>query len=154
MKNSIRLLKVFLGVVLIAGCAIPMVALKDVNETHNIDKPLTKEQVKESILEGARYAKWRVRDLDSGTMLATYKIRVHTVNIRIAYTESSYSLYYKSSNEMKVYCTKNDFDKKKGKVVSGIQACPGDMPPYAIHGEYQTWVDDLNIEIQSSLAGK
>jgi hypothetical protein len=154
MKNSICLLKIFFIVLLIAGCARPMVALKDVNETHNIDKPLTKEQVKESILEAAKYAQWRIQDLGSGTMLATYQIRVHTVKVRIAYTESSYSLYYKSSNEMKIYCTKKDFDEKKGKVVSGIQDCPDDMPPYAIHGAYQTWVDDLNLDIQTSLASK
>jgi hypothetical protein len=154
MKNSICLLKIFFIVLFIAGCAIPMVALKDVDETHIIDKPLTKEQVRESILEGAKYANWRIQDLSSSTMLATYKIRTHTVNVRIAYTESSYSLYYKSSNEMKMYCTKKDFDKKKAKVVSGIYHCPGGMPPYAIHGAYQTWVDDLNLDIQTSLASK
>jgi hypothetical protein len=153
LKNSIRLVKIFFIASLVAGCAT-MVAVKDVNETHNIEKQLTKEQVKESILEAAKYARWRVQDLGSGTILATYNVRVHTVEVRIAYTESSYSLYYKSSNEMKMYCTKKDFDKKKGKVVSGIQACPGDMPPYAIHGAYQTWVDDLNHDIQTSLASK
>ena len=153
MKKSIRLLKIFFIASLVAGCAT-MVALKNVNETHNIDKPLTKEQVKESILEGAKYASWRVQDLGSGTMLATYKIRVHTVKVRIAYTESSYSLYYESSNEMKIYCTKKAFDEKKGKVVSGIQDCPDGMPPYAIHEAYQTWVDGLNLDIQTSLASK
>ena len=154
MKNSIRLLKIFFIVLLVAGCAIPMVSLKDVNETHFIDKPLTTEQVKESILEGAKYANWKVQDLGSGTMLATYQIRVHIVKVRIAYTESSYNLYYKSSNEMKMYCTKQDFDKKVGKVVSGIQDCPDGMPPYAIHEAYQTWVDELNLDIQTSLASK
>jgi hypothetical protein len=153
LKNSIRLVKIFFIASLVAGCAT-MVPLKDVNETHIIDKPLTKEQVKESILEGAEYANWRVQDLDSGTMLATYLIRIHTVNVQIAYTESSYSLYYKSSKEMKIYCTKKDLDKKKGKLVSGIQDCPGGMSPYAIHGAYQTWVDDLNRDIQTSLASK
>jgi hypothetical protein len=154
MKNLIHLLKVFIGVLLIAGCAIPMVALDDVNQNHIINKPLTKEQVKESILEGAKYANWRVQDLNSSTMLATYKLRTHTVSVRIAYTESSYSLSYKSSYKMKMYCTKNDFDKKHVKVVSGIHDCPGGMPPYAIHGAYQTWVDDLNHDIQTSLASK
>jgi hypothetical protein len=139
---------------LVAGCATPMVALMDIDETHAIDKPLTKEQVKDSIIEGAKFANWQVKDLNSGTMLATYKIRTHTVNVRIAYTKSSYSLYYKSSNEMKMYCSREDYVKKKEKVVSGIQDCPGGMPPYAIHGAYQTWVDDLNLSIQNSLATK
>ena len=155
MKNLIRFLKVSIGVLLIAGCrAIPMVALDDVNQNHIINKPLTKEQVKESILEGAKYANWRAQDLGFDTIQATYRIRTHTVNVQIQYTESSYSLYYKSSNKMKMYCTKKDFDKKKVKVVSGNRDCPGGMPPYAIHGAYQTWVDDLNHDIQTSLASK
>jgi hypothetical protein len=154
LKNSIRLLKIFFIALLIAGCARPMVALDDVNENHTIDKSLTKDQMKESILEGAKYAGWQVEDQGFDTILATYQIRVHTVHVQIQYTDSSYSLYYKSSNEMKMYCTKKDFDKKKGKVVSGIQNCPGGMPPYAIHGAYQTWVDDLDLDIQTSLASK
>jgi len=154
MKNSIRSLKIILIVLLVAGCATPMVALKDVNETYIIDKPLTKEQVKESIFEGAKFAHWTARNLDSGTILATYKIRTHTVNVRIAYTESSYSLFYNSSREMKMYCSKKDFDARAVKAVSGIQDCPDGMPPYAKHGAYQTWVDDLNSNIQISLASK
>jgi hypothetical protein len=55
---------------------------------------------------------------------------------------------------MKMYCTEKDFDKKKRKDVSGIQDCPGSMPPYAIHGAYQAWLDDLNHDIQTSLASK
>ncbi len=75
MKNSIRLLKIFFVVLLFAGCARPMVALDDVNENHTISKPLTKDQMKESILEGAKYAGWKVRDLDPNTVRATYQIR-------------------------------------------------------------------------------
>jgi hypothetical protein len=154
MKNTVRLLIVFFGVVFIAGCPRPMVELQAVNENHTIDKPLTKEQMKASIIEGAKYAGWRVQDLDSGTMLATYQIRSHTVNVQIKYTESSYSLYYKSSNEMKMHCTKSASDKRKDPFVSGIRNCPGDMPPYSIHEAYKTWIDALNDDIQTSLAGK
>jgi hypothetical protein len=154
MKNLICLLKVFFIVLLIAGCARPMVALKDVNENRTINKPLTKEQIKESILEGAKYAGWKARDQDADTIQATYQIRSHTVRVQIEYTDSSYSLYYKSSNDMKMYCTKSALDKKEGIVVSGIRNCPGDMPPYAIHAAYKTWIDALNDDIQTSLAGK
>jgi len=154
MKNLIRLLKIFFIVLLIAGCARPMVALDDVNKNHTISKPLTKDQMKESILEGAKYAGWKVRDLDPNTVRATYQIRSHTVHVQIEYTDSSYSLHYKSSNDMKMYCTKSESDKKKGLVVSGIQNCPGDMPPYSIHAAYKTWIDQLNDDIQTSLASK
>jgi hypothetical protein len=131
-----------------------MVALQDVQETHVINKPLTKEQVKDSILEGAKFSNWRVKDLNSSTLLATFNIRTHTVNVQIDYSESGYSLYYKSSNEMKMYCTRDDYVKKKGVIVSGNQDCPGGKPPYAIHGAYKTWVDDLNHDIQTSLESK
>jgi hypothetical protein len=131
-----------------------MVALQDVNKIHVIDKPITKEEVRLSILEGATFAGWSAQELDSDTILATYLLRTHTVNVRIAYTESSYGIRYKSSHDMKMYCTKKDSDKKQGKIVSGVQNCPGGMPPYAIHGAYQTWVDELNRAIQAFLVSK
>jgi hypothetical protein len=55
---------------------------------------------------------------------------------------------------MKMYCTKKDYVEKKGKVVSGNQACSAEMPPYAIHDAYQTWLDEFNRDIQTSLASK
>ena len=154
MKNTVRLLIVSFGVVLIAGCAKPMVELQAVNENHIIDKPLTKEQMKASILEGAKYAGWKVQDLGPDTIQATYQIRSHTVHVQIEYTDSNYSLYYKSSNDMKMHCTKSESDKKQRVVVSGIESCPDDMPPYSIHAAYKTWIDDLNGDIQTSLASK
>ena len=154
MEISIRLLKICFLVLLVSGCAIPMVALQDVSETHVIDKPITKEQMRVSILEGATFASWSAQELDSDTILATYLLRTHTVNVQISYTESSYSIKYKSSHDMKMYCTKNDSDKKQGKIISGAQNCPGDRPPYAIHGAYQTWVDELNRAIQAFLVSK
>ena len=154
MGISIRLLKVFFGVLLIAGCARPMVALNDVNENHTINKSLSKNQMKESILEGAKYAGWTVRDLDPDTIQATYQIRSHTVQVQIEYSDSSYSLFYKSSSDMKMYCTKSESDKKSGLVVSGIHNCPGNIPPYSIHAAYKTWIDQLNEDIQISLSSK
>ena len=154
MGNSLRLLKVFLGVLLIAGCARPMIALDDVNQSYTINTSLTKDQIKESILEGAKYAGWKVRDLDPDTIQATYQRRSHTVRVQIEYTNSSYSLFYKSSDHMKMYCSKSEADKKKRPIVSGLQNCPDDMPPYSIHAAYKTWIDDLNDDIQISFANK
>ena len=154
MGISIRLLKICFIVLLVSGCARPMVVLDDVNENHTVYKTLTKDQMKESISEGAWSAHWKVQDQGPDTILATYIIRRHTVNVRIAYTESSYSISYKSSFDMKMYCTKNDSDKKLHKVVSGVQNCPGNVPPYAIHGAYQTWIDELNSAIQTSIVSK
>ena len=154
MKNAARLLMVFFGVALIAGCARPMVELQAVNENHIIDKPLTKEQMKASIIEGAKYAGWRVQDLGPDTIQATYQIRSHTVQVQIKYTDSNYSLDYKSSIDMKMHCTKGESDRKQRAVVSGLESCPDNMPPYSIHSAYKTWVDDLNGDIQTSLANK
>ena len=154
MRNSLRLLKVFFGVLFIAGCARPMVVLDDVNEKYTVNKSLTKQQVKESIFEGVEYAGWNARDQGPNTIQATYQRGSHTVRVEIEYTDSSYRLDYKSSDHMKMHCTKNEADKKKRPIVSGTQNCPDDMPPYSIHAAYKTWIDNLNHDIQTSLANK
>lgn len=151
MGISIRLLKICFIVLLVSGCARPMVVLDDVDENHAVYQTLTKDQMKESILEGAWLAHWKAQDQGPDAILATYIIRRHTVNVQIKYTESSYTINYKSSYGMKMYCTKNDLDKKLHKVVSGVRTCPGGMPPYAIHKAYQAWVDELNRAIRTSI---
>ena len=154
MKISIRLLKISAVVLLVSGCVIPMVPLENVDNSYPIDKSLTKEQVKEAIQEGARYANWTIHDQGENTLLGVYRVRVHSVDVKITYWESSYSIEYMSSHEMKMYCTKQAADEKKGIVLSGKQACPGDVPPYAIHQEYQNWVNDLNSKIQIALESR
>jgi len=147
---SIRLRLVFIGAVLITGCSGSMVPLHEVDNNNIIDKSLTKDQVKDSILEGAKNAGWVAEVQGSSSILATYQIRIHTVQVNIGYSEFYYAPYFKSSIAMKMKCASTD----KGHIVSGYKSCPGNSPPYAINANYKIWIDQLNAAIQNSLASK
>jgi len=129
-----------------------MVGLYEVDGPHLVDGALTEEQIKKAILEGADIAGWSTEDLGGNYILATYYIRVHTVQVDISYSESLYSVRYRSSNAMKVDCSELDRNKPRHVIVTGQQQCPGYQAPYYIHGNYKKWVDILNRGIQSSLA--
>jgi hypothetical protein len=150
MGHTLRFLLVLCGVLLIAGCSGSMVALHEVNNNHIIDKSLTKDQVKESILEGAKNAGWVAEVQGSSSILATYQIKIHTVQVNIGYSEFYYAPYFKSSIAMKMKCASTD----KRHIVSGYKSCPGNFPPYAINANYKNWIDQLNAAIQNSLASK
>ena len=53
---SIRLLILIIGVALTSGCSGGLIALHDINGYRQIDKPLSEDQIKESIIEGATNA--------------------------------------------------------------------------------------------------
>jgi len=149
MRYPCRLLIILFGVLLIAGCSGGMVALHDVNEYRQIDKPLSKDQVKDSIIEGATNAGWKVEDLEF-YIRATYQIRIHTVQVIIRYNDSYFRPEYESSIAMKMRCSKKD----KSYIVSGNKDCPGSRLPYSINANYKIWIDSLIAAIESSLATK
>ena len=151
MTVLLRLPVVLVVMVIIAGCTSSMVRVLGVDDLHIIHKSLTEEQVREAIIEGAETAGWLAKDLGNGNILATYHIRVHTVHVQIDYINSNYSIHYRSSNGMKMFCSERD--KKKNVVkVSGRDSCIGTGVPSYIHGAYKEWVDALNTGIQNSLA--
>ncbi len=141
---------VFVMTLFVAGCS-GMVRLSEVDGQHFVERSLTKDQVKEAIIEGAESAGWIAKDLGSDYILATYRIRSHTIHVNIDFTNSYYITNYKTSNRMKMFCTERDRDNARNLKVSGRQECPGGIPLY-IHGNYKIWVDSLNAAIQSSLA--
>ncbi len=150
MTSRSHLLFVFVMSLFVTGCS-GFVQLYEFDDLHTIGRSLTAEQIKEGILEGAQVAGWNAKTLSSESILATYHIRVHTVNVEIFYTDTDYWINYKSSNGMKMFCTKRDRDKVRNMKVSGRHECPGGIPMY-IHGNYKKWVDSLNTAIRNSLA--
>jgi hypothetical protein len=131
-----------------------MVTVVDVDGLHLIHKSLTKEQVKEAIIDGAETAGWLTKDIRDGRILATYHVRNHTVHVRIDYINSEYSTSYSSSGGMKVFCSVRDKKTHQLKVtVSGKDRCRTGGPAY-IHGNYKVWVDALNVSIQREIAAK
>ncbi len=145
-----RLLLTFTMSLFITGCATSMVRVVDFEDLHIIHKPLTEEQVKEAIVEGAAASGWLTKDMGNGRILATYHVRTHTVHVRIDYRNSNYSTGYSSSNGMKMFCSERDKKTHQLKV-TGRDKCRTGGPAY-IHGNYKKWMDALNAAIQNSLA--
>jgi hypothetical protein len=153
-RALIRSLSPYLFLVIVlsmTGCTGSMVKIMNVDDYHGIDKSLSKNQVKEGIIEGAELAGWRTKDLGNDEILATYLIRVHVIQIAITYSDSFYVTRYSSSSGMKMFCSQRDRDKTRDLKVSGAEQCPGNRPPMYIHGNYKDWVDSLNVAIQNSL---
>ena len=72
-----------------------MVVLKEVRNSYIVDGSLTKDQLEEAIMKGAQTAGWLTKDLVGDRILATYRIRVHTVHVEISgYIRVSQSLNY------------------------------------------------------------
>jgi hypothetical protein len=134
------------------GCTGSMVKIMNVDDSHSIDQSLSKNQIRDAIIEGAELAGWRTKDLRDDEILATYIIRVHTVQVAIVYADSFYVTRYSSSSGMKMFCSQRDRDKTRDLKVSGSEQCPGDRPPLYIHGNYKKWMDALNASIQNRLA--
>ncbi len=151
MKIPVRLLLILTMTSFVAGCTGSMVRVIDVDDLHVVSSSFTKEQVKEAIMEGAESAGWLAKDLGGDSILATYHIRTHTIQVRIDFINSNYSTQYSSSNGMKMFCSERDKQKNRLKV-SGRQECIGTGVPSYIHGKYKKWVDSLNTAIQNSLA--
>ena len=86
----------------------------------------TLDQVREAIQSAADFLSWRLKFLSPGKVLATYKIRSHTVQVLILYTEDHYSIRYHDSFNL-------NYD--------------GDE----IHESYNLWVGNLNTRIEKEL---
>ena len=103
-------------------------------------------------INGAGAAGWSTEEVSPGLIEATYRIRAHTVTVLISYTEQVYSIDYKTSYEMKVYCTEEDKQERRAKkVTSGGGSCPDVEQPAYIHEKYIEWIDRLNGGINSAL---
>ncbi len=152
MTTSLRVLFIMTMTLFIAGCTPFMVPLYQVDDSHVVDRPLTKDQVKQAIMDGAENAGWRAKDLGNDKILASFNFKTHAVNVEIDYTDSSYATRYESSYWMKMFCSKQDMKKYQNMIVSGRKDCPGNRPPSYIHKSYKQWMDSLNAAIQNSLA--
>ena len=146
-----RLLFVFAVTLFVSGCSA-MVPLHEVRNSYIVDGSLTKDQLKEAIIKGAQTTDWLTKDLVGDKILATYRIRDHTVHLEISYTDYFYVTRYKATTGMKMFCTVQDKLKDRNIKISGQQGCLGDRAPMYIDGNYKKWVNSLNASIQNSLA--
>lgn len=92
------------------------------------------EAVKSAIIAaGAAGARqWSVAEVSPGRLLATYKVRTHTVVTEIRYTATNFSVVYSDSTNMK------------------YAPAPGGAG--VIHPFYNQWVDEFVLSIRNQLA--
>jgi len=148
-----RIVLAICGVLIIAGCSGRMVELSETENLHFIQGEISKEQVRESILEGAKFAGWETKVEVDSEILASYHIRIHSVYVRIYYTELAYRISYETSIAMKMNCSAREKDKGKY-IVSGEKICPENLAPHRINANYKTWIDSLVATIEISLSTK
>ena len=131
-KNSVALkisINIFVFIFLLAFTSAAM-AIKPVKDVIDAPVPagLSLEQIKAAIIKGGALRKWAVREESPGVLEGILHIRSHVVKVNIKYNQSSYSIIYKDSVNMKY-----------------------NADSHKIHKNYNSWVNYLNGDIQFAL---
>ncbi|CND82704.1 hypothetical protein QVN42_01955 [Yersinia nurmii] len=123
MKTSHKLLISFICVAALSGCArtAPVLTPYTNITTHN-----STEQIKTIILDAGQNRDWIMTPIAPGVIDGRLMNRDHSVNIRINYTPTNYTIKYVSSTNLKA---------ANGK----------------IHRNYNRWVNNLDKDIQKRL---
>lgn len=101
-------------------------AAKIVNyENEPVRTSLSVAKVKDGIIKAASARGWKIKETGPGELTAVIKVRTHTAAIKITYTQTTYSITYMDSANLKY---------KNGK----------------IHRNYNKWIkflkDDIDLE--------
>ena len=109
--------------------AVPAHALKVIEnlEGQPIPEGLSASQIKKAIVVSGGRRGWLIREIGANQFEATLNVRKHTVVVDIRLSGNTYSITYNTSVNMK-------YDGA-GK----------------IHGRYNSWVANLNSDIQRGL---
>ena len=148
--RRLRPLVLLTAAIWLIGCS-QMIPIDDVPSSGTIERAVTKEQIKQAIEEGAFNAGWTPKDIGNDQIVAAYRVRTHYVLVTISYSEDVYQIAYKSSQEMKVQCSEEDYRKSKNIIVTGRRSCPGFQEPLYIHENYGVWITNLKAAIDHAL---
>lgn len=82
-----------------AGCyrCAPILDVKDAVVVSAAGKPLTAEQVRDSIIRAGAALGWKIRETAPGVLAGTLVLREHTAQVEIPYSTTSFSILYRSS---------------------------------------------------------
>jgi len=89
-------------------------------------KPKSLEQIKTAIVEAGRAKGWIMKDIAPGRLDAELHLRSHVAFVEITYSPTSYSITYKNSINL-------NYDGTN------------------IHSNYNSWIQNLQREIESRL---
>ena len=112
---------------LVAGCTIaPILQVEQQATTTTSGKPLTQEQVRAAILRAGVALGWQIKDDGPGALVGTLQLRGHVAVVSIPYSATSYSIKYRSSENL---------NESGGK----------------IHKNYNGWIQNLHRGINAQL---
>ena len=151
MTYSLRVFACLAVILWLTGCS-GWVLLNGIDGSGTVDRSLTQEQVKEAIEEGAERVGWLAKEAKNDKILATYRIRSHSVVVEISYSADSYDIRYKSSSRLKMFCSEEDKQAARNMKLTGQATCPGNADPLYLHGNYEVWINELKQSIEHSLA--
>jgi hypothetical protein len=109
----------------IVGCArVPIKNLEDIPISVPSGRIVALEEVRSSIVKAGIELGWEMKAEGSNTLLATLKVREHITVVDILFTQTTYSIRYRSSTNL---------GEQYGK----------------IHRNYITWVSQLSKKINA-----
>ena len=124
MKKIVKWFAAFAIVGALAGCA-RTAPIEQVNSV--VSAGHTAEQVKNAILKAGIQREWIMSEAGPGVIKGRLQARDHSVDIKVTYSASSYSINYENSLNLKA---------ANGK----------------IHKNYNRWVRNLDKDIQLNLS--
>jgi hypothetical protein len=117
------------AVVLMSACTTaPIMNVDKAAVTTASGKSLTREQVRTAIVGAGAALGWVFKDEAPGLMVGTLNLRTHSAVIEIPYSESNYSVKYRSSSNL---------EEKGGGT---------------IHKNYNGWIQNLQRGINARLS--
>ena len=118
-----------------AGCTRDLYNVENALVPQESGKPLTLEQVKEAIMKsrGTGRVTYKMLDVEPGLVRCHLRFKQHRAIVNIPYSTESYSIIYKSSQNL------------------GYEAATQDNAA-VIHRHYNTWIRDLDQSIQFNLS--
>lgn len=111
----------------LAACAT-QAPVRDVTGA-TIDNSHSMEDVRTAIMRAGASRGWRMNPQEEGHILATLEVREHMAQVDIHYDETSYDIVYRDSVNLK-------YDEEEG----------------TIHSNYNSWIDNLELDIHNNLA--
>lgn len=117
--------------IIVAGCRSAMIYnLKDVAIPNAVGHELALDNVTKAIVAAGAKHGWAMQVVKPGQIVATLILRGHVAVVDIPYTTKSYSIIYKSSENLR-------YDKDSN----------------SIHSNYNAWIRNLHVAIQRNLGG-
>ena len=111
---------------------VPLVNYADIAIATSSGNPPSAEQFKQAVVNGGATKNWTVTQQPDGKLVARIEVRgKHSVSVEISFASKSYSLQYKSSDNMQ-------YSDNNGSPI--------------IHPFYNVWVKNLNEAIRIELS--